>query len=487
MKRPYQLPTIVLTAAVFTSSCAHFKPDREWRDEASLPDTFSLYEASRRGTDLWWQHLGSPELDVLVNEALTQGFTIQEADARLRQAMAQARRDRAALVPNVNGVADASATRRELSEQGGDGTIEAYGIGLALASYEVDLWGRVRSLASASGLQAEASREDFNTAAITLSAQVTEAWVRLISERMTQRLLREQTEINATVLELLRLRFRNSMSSALAIYQQEQVLRESEAALPLSEAREAALKNQLAILLGRPAGSAPLVATLDLPALPPQPPVGVPADLLANRPDIRSSGLRLQSADYQLAAARADRLPALRISAGARYEAGTLELLFDNWALNLAGNLTAPLIDGGRRRAEVDRSVAVTDERLVAYRRTVANAFREVEDALVNETKQAEHIAGLTAQLSAATSALDEAQSRYRNGLSDYLPVLTQILAVQRIERALIGQRVQLGLYRIALCRALGGTWADSTIVATPYGVRADSIPNSQQGISNEQ
>ena len=468
MKHTHRL-ILGFACAAALSSCAHFKPERRLVEEAPLPDTFSIYAdgPSNAGAP-WWLHLNTPELDALIDQALARGFTIQEAEARLRQAMAQARRDRAALVPDVNLGADASATRRELVEQGGDGTVESYGIGLAVASYELDLWGRVRSLANASGRQAAASREDFRTAAITLSAQVAEAWVRLVAERATQQLLREQTRTNSTVLELLQLRFRNSMSTALAIYQQEQVLRESEAAIPLSEAREAALANQLAILLGRPAGSTLHVAATNLPALPASPSIGIPADLLANRPDIRSAGLRLESADYQLAAARADRLPALRISAGARYEAGTLELLFDNWALNLAGNLTAPLIDGGRRRAEVDRSVAVTDERLVAYRRTVANAFREVEDAVMNETKQAEHIAGLTRQLESATAALDEAQIRYRNGLIDYLPVLTQILSVQRIDRALIAQRVQLGLYRIALCRALGGAWANPDQVLSP-------------------
>ena len=202
--------------------------------------------------------------------------------------------------------------------------------------------------------------------------------------------------------------------------------------------------------------------------MPAQPDLGVPAELLAARPDIRSAGLRLRAADNQLAAARADRLPALRISASARYEGGSLEVLFDNWALNLAGNLAAPLLDGGRRRAEADRNLAVTDERLVVYRRTVVDAVREVEDALVNEARQAEHLATLELQLGAAAAALKEAQLRYRNGLSDYLPVLTQILAVQRIERSLVNQKSQLVLYRISLCRALGGTWADPERVLSP-------------------
>ena len=137
-------------------------------------------------------------------------------------------------------------------------------------------------------------------------------------------------------------------------------------------------------------------------------------------------------------------------------------MLLDNWLLNLAANLTAPLIDGRRRSAEVDRLRAQVDENLASYKETLLTAIREVEDALVSEQKLREHLEGLKLQLSAAQNGLNEARSRYRNGLNDYLPVLTQLLTVQNLERDLILRKADLLVARVNLYRALGGTWTDT-------------------------
>jgi outer membrane protein TolC len=194
----------------------------------------------------------------------------------------------------------------------------------------------------------------------------------------------------------------------------------------------------------------------------PVPDVGLPADLLGNRPDVRAAGIRLRSSQWQVSAARANRLPALRLTAGGGYGAENLDRLFDNWILTLAGNLTAPIFDGGRRAAEVDRTRAKADENLSAYRLAVLTAVKEVEDALVAESKQRQHLEALKLQREAAGRALEEAGQRYRKGIQDYLPVLTQLLAVQGLDRDLIRQETQLLVERVALYRALGGTWTDS-------------------------
>lgn len=192
------------------------------------------------------------------------------------------------------------------------------------------------------------------------------------------------------------------------------------------------------------------------------PATGLPADLLAKRPDVRSSGLRLESADQQVAAARAARLPAISLAATASYGADQLDLLFNNWVLKLAGSLTAPIFDGNRRKAEVDRTRAVADENLALYRETVLTAVKEVEDALINEAKQREHIEALELQMDAAQRALDHAVFRYRKGVDNYLPVLTQLLTVQNLERDRIQRQTELVIYRVSLYRALGGSWMDT-------------------------
>ena len=179
----------------------------------------------------------------------------------------------------------------------------------------------------------------------------------------------------------------------------------------------------------------------------------------ANRPDVRAAGLRLRAADWKVSAARANRLPGINLTGGLNYGSGQLDLLFNNWVLSLAGSLTAPIIDGKARAAEVDRTRAVVDQNLAVYRDTVLGAVKEVEDALVSEIKEQEHITALKQQMEAAQRALGEARTRYLKGIADYLPVLTQILSVQRLERDLIQKRTELILYRVGLYRALGGTW----------------------------
>jgi len=236
------------------------------------------------------------------------------------------------------------------------------------------------------------------------------------------------------------------------------------AAIPMVEAREQLLRHELALLLGKLPQTFLNISREDLPNPIEIPATGLPADLLSARPDLRAAGMRLWAADWQVAAARADRLPAISLTAQASYGEGDMDVLFDNWLLSLTGNLTAPIFDGKRRAAEVDRSLAVVDEKVSAYRRTVLTAIKEVEDALVTESKQREHIKGLEKVTAAARKALKEAGNRYRKGLNDYLPVLTQLLKVQDLERNLIQQQANLLGARISLYRALGGTWTESLL-----------------------
>jgi outer membrane protein TolC len=183
--------------------------------------------------------------------------------------------------------------------------------------------------------------------------------------------------------------------------------------------------------------------------------------LLQNRPDIAAALRRLEASDQDLAAARADRLPSLRLTGGAAYDSDELEELFDNWIVSLAASLTAPILDGSRRRAEVEINRAAVQQQLAEYRQVVLTAVREVEDALISETKIREHIAALESQLQAAQNALTEAGTRYVNGLNDYLPVLTQLLSVQNLEIDLIRRHEDLLVARIDLYRAIGGSWVD--------------------------
>ena len=458
MKRRLASGIFVVTLALAIEGCAFFAPVQREPEKNLLPPSFSgssqQWEPERR----WWEAFKDPQLNELIEEALGHNFSLQQSWARLQQAQALAVGSGAALYPELDLSAGALSERRHADTTE---TVERYSLGLT-GSYEIDLWGKIRSERQAALIAAAASREDLNTAAMTLSANIATRWIGVVSQRMQKELLVQQLKANQTLLELVELRFRKSLASAVDVFQQRQLVEQTRAQLPLVEQSERRLLNVLALLLGRTPFSLPQIQSrsLEIPRDPPA--AGIPAQLLTNRPDIRAAAKRLETADWNVAAARADRLPRISLSVEAAYQADKLSLLLDNWLTRLAGNITAPLFDGRRRASEVRRLQAVVLENLAAYRQTVLTAIREVEDALVDEAKLREHLKGLQAQLDAARNALNEARRRYRNGLSDYLPVLTQLLTVQELERTRIQRRAELLTARVDLYRSLGGTWTDT-------------------------
>jgi outer membrane protein, multidrug efflux system len=445
-------------------SCMPFKPEVMPDEAGEIPDAYALYGEEPNPSSQWWESLGSTELNRLLDAALSDNFTLKEAWYRLQQAKALAVVAGAPLYPHLSATGTADHIRRKADPTpGASEGVELYEAGFLVSSYELDLWGLLRSRREAAQLSAYASEADLQTAGITVAAEVVNRWVQMIAQQLEKQLLEKQLENNLTFLKLIELRFKNAMVSALDVYQQKQVVENIRAKIPVVEAQIQVLKHELAVLLGRPPRVDLGLSQSALPVIGPLPALGLPADLLANRPDVRAAGMRLHAADWQLSAARANRLPALRLSADARYIGSDLDLFFDTWLLSLAANLTAPLFEGFRLTAEVDRTRAVADENLWAYRQAVLTAVKEVENALENESRQREHIQGLKLAKAAARKGLEEAIQRYRLGLNDYLPVLTQLLVVQDLERDLIRQREMLIHYRISLHRALGGGWIKGT------------------------
>lgn len=463
-----QILAVAGWASTFVA-CAVFKPADPPDLAADLPVTFAGEVEGSARADRWWERFSDPVLNRLIEQVLEENPSVLEAWARLRQAQAEAVKAGAARWPTLDAVGSASVTERgeppgndnSGTPGSSDGTrAEAYALGLA-STYELDLWGRVRSLDETARLAVEASEYDRQTAMLSLAAVTAETWFGWRAQQEQITLLEAQLEGNQTVLELIELRFSRSLATALDVFQQRQSVARVEAQLPLAHSRSAQLHNQLAVLLGRPPGS-PLGLDEAPPGLPEAgrlPETGVPADLLMTRPDVRAGWMRVLSAGWGLSAARADRLPAIRLTARAEYANASFGDLFDNWLANLAGSLSAPLLDGGRRKAEVERARAALDERLASYRGIVLDAVREVEDALVRERYQVEHLASLDRQLEASNQTYQEAIERYRSGLSDYLPALSAITSSQALENSVVEQRLQYLIIRVALYRALGGGW----------------------------
>jgi len=420
--------------------------------------------------DRWWTALGDTSLNRLMDEALAGNFTIRTAWARLDQARAVALKSGADVYPGLSAEGRGSRTRTETSaatagsaastSSDGDGVTyqNSFALGLTV-SYELDLWGRVRSLRDAAALDFCASREDLHAAAMTVSAAVADTWYRLLEQRGQLALLARQEKTNQDYLELVTLRFRKGRSPAADVLRQRQLLESTKGEKARAEAGLKVLEHQLSILLGKAPGAVDGGKNRTLPDLPGLPKTGLPAELLKKRPDVRAAAARVRAADERSDAAAADRFPKISLSASADTSSSRFHDLFDDWLATLAANVAAPLLDGGRRAAEVDRTRAVTAERVAVYGQAVLNAFKEVEDALVQETQQGLFTASLERQAELSRQVVVQVRTRYTKGASDYLHVLDALRSRQSLERSLLSAKRQLVGYRIDLYRALGGAW----------------------------
>ena len=203
--------------------------------------------------------------------------------------------------------------------------------------------------------------------------------------------------------------------------------------------------------------------------------------MIQRRPDIRSAYYAVLATDSDLAAAIADRFPSLSLTAGVDTSGAHTRDLFNNWLATIAANLVAPIIDGGLRKAEVDRTRAVASEALHTYGQTILDALGEVEDALVQEQRQRDYIASIDKQLTLAGQVIESVRDRYLQGTVDYQRVLDALLSHQELQRSHLTAKRDLVQYRIDLCRALGTGWT----LDRPEENQADASTTSGKGNSD--
>ena len=405
----------------------------------------------------WWQDFRDERLTGMVTRVLRENLDLARAWARLDQARAALSAADAGVWPQLS-----VSVRGGKSNQANQffGRVESDSYGLTLgASYEVDLWGKVKNARGAATRELAATRADLETQAVTLAAEVAETWFSLLEARAQAGLLKAQMAVNQTYLDLIRARFDQGQASAVEVFQQRQQVIATRARLPLAEASARVMQHRLAVLLGKAPRSAGIPDGDALPDLPAVPGTGVPSDLLKRRPDLRAAHDRLVAADHRVGIAVADRYPSLKLSGSIGFQTTDIVNLFTDWIQTAAAELLAPIVDGGRKAAEEERARAVVRELLLTYGKAVLTALREVEDALTQEERQRAHIESLDAQLDVGRATLREARNRYVNGLSDYLVVLTAIRSLQQAELERLHAHRQLISYRVQLYRALGGTW----------------------------
>jgi len=478
MRMIRQLQKQILIGLLFLmiGGCTH--QVREPEMPVQIPDSFST-TGTEPLLDKWWVAFKDNELNGLINRALTENFDLLTAWDRLAQTQALARKTDASLWPQANLSAEAGRTRREA-----DGTVSyssLYSVGVA-ASYEVDLWSELRSSQRAAWLDVQAQQDAVDTAAITVAASIASTWYQLAEAKALVRIAREQIKTNQDVLKIVTVKWRKGAARAADVYRQRQLVASTEAQLITAEETVQLLQYALSVLIGEKPALAWQQTSIESPKLPLMPDLGVPADVLLRRPDVRRSYRQILAADERLAAAVADQYPRISISAYAE-TSSTLRVsdLFDDWLANLVANAVQPLFDRNQRKEEVWRQKAIVSERVHAWSRTILNALEEVERALTRERQQTQLIENIERRLELARLTYKRIQASYIKGQVDYIRVLESLESLQALERNSATARRTLIQRRIDLYRSIAG----SCVLKQPALAQTSKTTNSMENSEN--
>ncbi|MGV8898531.1 MAG: efflux transporter outer membrane subunit [Burkholderiaceae bacterium] len=463
---PKQL-TLALLVVGALSGCSltpqFVRPDAPVAASYSSVDTTSTPAVSRSAVEIGWREFFTDaRLQALIVGALDNNRDLRTAALRIEEARAQYNIQSADRLPNLNGVASGSRSRTpaDLTSQGSTASIGGrYDVGVSLASFELDFFGRVRSLNDAALAQYLATEEARQSVKISLVAEVAKAYFAERAFAQQQTLAQQSFDARSSGYALAQKRFEVGASSALDIRQEESLLQTARVALVTLARQRAQAENALVLLVGKPLTGLPPAQPLSAQNIVAEIPAGLPSDLLASRPDIRQFEQKLKSANANIGAARAAFFPRIALTASASTASGALSGLFDagSGAWSFAPQLVLPIFDGGRNRsnlslAEVRKNLAIVD-----YEKAIQSAFREVSDALVARSLLDEQIAAQAAVTNAEAERLKLSDARFRNGIASSLDVLD----AQRQSFAAEQTLVQVQLLRLTnavdLYRALGG------------------------------
>lgn len=435
----YQAPAVILPAA--------------WQQASTAAAAAQLPER-------WWRQFNDPALDRLIESALARSNDLAAAAWRVRQAQLQAGIAATALAPTVAGRASSNASRR----LEGDGNATARSSGAALsASYEVDLWGRVARTRDAAEWAARATQQDLEAAAQALAGTAAGLYWQLAY--VQQRLASGQDSLAYALRtqELVRVQYAVGAVSALELREAEQTVASQRAALVLLAQQRVQTRNAIAILVDAPPGD----ATLDglLPQVPERLPetalpavaAGVPAELLARRPDLRAAEARLRNVLASGDATRASYYPALTLTGELGTSSSALLNLLSNPVAALGAGLTLPFLRAREMQLSGELAQAQYAEAVVNFRQTLYAALADVENALAARTQYAEQGQQLELQLAAAREAERLYEVRYRTGSSALRLWLDAQERRRSAELALQANRLDQLNALATLYRVLGG------------------------------
>lgn len=467
MRAAFTIPALALSLAACSFAPVHERPAAPvaaaWQ-VIGQPDAPEATAAAEIG---WRDFYSEPVLQQLIALSLEHNRDLRAAILNIEAARAQYGIRRADELPTIG--AGASATRQrvpaDLSPSGRSAISEQYQVDIGVTGFELDFFGRVRSLRDAALAEYLATEEARRAAQIGLVAQVAGTWLSHQSAAEQIALLERTISSRESSLALVRLRYDSGVASELDLRQAEGLLEGAKA--ELAEARRIGLqsRNALELLVGRPLDDAQLrgATSLDRVGLGPALAAGLPSELLARRPDIVAVEQRLRAANANIGAARAAFFPRIALTGALGTASSDLSGLFGGGSgiWRFVPQISLPIFDGGRNQASLDLAEVRRDIAVVDYERAVQSAFREVADALAARSTIDDRIRALRAQAAAAARSVELAELRYRSGVDSQLQWLDAQRSQLAVEQGLLAARTAELANRIELYKVLGGGWTE--------------------------
>lgn len=451
-----------IAVAMLLAGCKSVGPDYQ-RPNLDVPAQYSeaADAAESKVISTWWMLYQDQTLNDLVNKARQNNTDIKLAVARIEEADAVAREVGAAVLPQVN--VDAAASRSRVTELGANpvqnNPRNNYKAQLG-TTFEIDFWGKLRRAQESARAQVLSTRYAKDTIALSLAGLVASNYLTIRSLDSQIAISQDNLKTRNESLALAKRRLEGGVVSALDVYQAEVASTNLTAQLAELARLRALSLHQLAVLTGE-LNLNLAAADLNILPIPPTPPAGLPSSLLEARPDVRQAEQQMIAANANIGVAKAALYPSISLTAGLGGESLELGNILKSAARIWSGGLSLnlPIFDSGKRNAQVDQASAKQKQALASYEGAVQNAFREVNDALVDLRQNTEREAALNLSQEAAKKALTIANNRYQAGYSAYLDVLDAQRVYNETALAAVQSRQSRLSATVALFKALGGGW----------------------------
>ena len=476
-----------LLASILLVGCGT-APIQRVPDTVRVPEPIAIRAEPSSISTPWWSDFADPSLGDLIAESRRSNFDLKAAAGRMKAAAAQAKAAGAPLWPQIS--ASSNGARQQqvfvgLPIPGQTGPLQStstsYGVSLDV-TWELDLWGRLGAGKAAAVADRQAAAATYNGAKLSLEAQTAKAWFALTEAQLQHDLARATLENYDTSVQQIETRYRRGVRTSLDLRLTRVERANARDRLQLAKQRLAVAARQIEVMLGRyPTGD--YKAGTVLPTLTREIPPGLPAELVARRPDLVIAERHLAASVMRVKEARRARYPRISLTGSTGRTSDKLSDLLDGdftvWGF--VGNLVAPLFQGGQIKAGIDLNKARNEEALAIFASQVLSAYAEVENALEAEGFLAEREAALQEASEEATAARTLAEDQYRSGLRDLITMLSAQRAAHTAASQLLAVRRQRLDARVNLHLALGGDFegrndlfSARTQVKHPYGVTSE-------------